>query len=246
MLLQATTKIFSSLSVPEVTSETTYLGSIEGKGNLYLRTKHRFICQESNPREFPSKKTKLLEAVKLVGEIRRGFSSKDIGEKLLSFNDICSDYSVHDLSSFIGIRIETTFEDGTPYSPSSGEKGILLLQHQLDTPSEVYILDEPEIGMGNSFIKCSIVPEIIKLAESGKTIIIATHNANIAVLTLPYVSIFREHSDGVYRTYAGNPFSDCLVNVDDDTDEKSWTSESLHTLEGGKEAFYGRKSIYES
>jgi hypothetical protein len=100
--------------------------------------------------------------------------------------------------------------------------------------------------MGNSFIKCSIVPEIIKLAESGKTIIIATHNANIAVLTLPYVSIFREHSDGVYRTYAGNPFSDCLVNVDDDTDEKSWTSESLHTLEGGKEAFYGRKSIYES
>lgn len=245
-LFQAANKICSSLAVPETTSETIYLGNIEGKGNLYLRTKHRFVCQESNPREFPNKKTRLLEAAKLVIEIKNGFSSKDIGEKLLSFNEICSEYSIHDLSAFIGVRIETAFEDGTPYSPSSGEKGILLLQHQLGIPSEVYILDEPEIGMGNSFIKSSVIPEIMRLAESGKTIIIATHNANIAVLTLPYISIFREHSNGVYRTYTGNPFSDRLINIDDDSDEKSWTSESMHTLEGGKEAFYGRKSIYES
>ena len=60
------------------------------------------------------------------------------------------------------------------------------------------------------------------------------------------MSIFREHSDGNYRTYTGNPFSDRLINIDEANDEKSWTSESIHTLEGGKEAFYGRKSIYES
>ncbi|HML68527.1 MAG TPA: histidinol phosphatase [Clostridia bacterium] len=245
-LYQAANKIASSLSVPESTSNTEFFGSIEGKGNLYLRTKHRFICSESYPREFPNKKTRLQEAAKLISEIKKCFLNKEIGEKLLSFNEICTDYSIHDLSPFIGVRIETTFEDGTPYSPSSGEKGILLLQHHLGLPSDIYILDEPEIGMGNSFIKSSVIPEIMKLAESGKTVIIATHNANIAVLTLPYMSIFREHSDGNYRTYTGNPFSDRLINIDEANDEKSWTSESMHTLEGGKEAFYGRKSIYES
>ena len=41
-------------------------------------------------------------------------------------------------------------------------------------------------------------------------------------------------------------FYDELRNINDETDTKNWTQESMHTLEGGKNAFYDRKDIYES
>ena len=50
----------------------------------------------------------------------------------------------------------------------------------------------------------------------------------------------------MYKTYVGNPFYDELRNINDETDTKNWTQESMHTLEGGKNAFYDRKDIYES
>lgn len=120
------------------------------------------------------------------------------------------------------------------------------MQKLLDSEKDVYILDEPELGMGNSYITSNILPRLIDLAKRRKTVIIATHNANIAVGTLPYISILRTHENGMYKTYVGNPFYDELRNIDDETDVKNWTQESMHTLEGGKNAFYDRKDIYES
>ena len=60
------------------------------------------------------------------------------------------------------------------------------------------------------------------------------------------MSIFRTHENGEYKTYIGNPFDDRLVNIENQTDVKSWTEESMHSLEGGSEAFYERRDIYES
>ena len=100
--------------------------------------------------------------------------------------------------------------------------------------------------MGNSYVNNIICPQIEKLAKRHKIVVIATHNANIAVRSLPYTSIFRTHENGIYKTYVGNPFKYKLINIDDPEDIKSWSYESLHTLEGGKEAFYERKFIYES
>ena len=137
-------------------------------------------------------------------------------------------------------------ENGEIYRPSNGERGILLMQKLLDSESDVYILDEPELGMGNSYITSNILPRLTDLAKRRKTVIIATHNANIAVGTFPYISILRTHENGVYKTYIGNPFYDELRNINDETDTKNWTQESMHTLEGGKNAFYDRKDIYES
>ena len=123
---------------------------------------------------------------------------------------------------------------------------ILLLQQKLGKDADAYFLDEPELGMGNSYIDTNIRPLISALARRHKVVVVATHNANIAVRTLPYTSIFRVHENGVYTTYVGNPFNDMLVNLDNPTDIRSWTTESMHTLEGGEEAFYERKNIYES
>lgn len=81
-------------------------------------------------------------------------------------------------------------------------------------------------------------------ARSGKTIFISTHDANIAVRTLPYSSIFRCHGPNGYRTYLGNPFSNNLLNPDDPNDQLDWRKISMKTLEGGEEAFGERGKIY--
>lgn len=120
------------------------------------------------------------------------------------------------------------------------------MQKALGDDSDIYLLDEPELGMGNSYITSTILPRLKDLAKQRKMVVVATHNANIAVGTLPYQSILRTHENGEYKTYYGNPFCDELVNIDDNNDSKNWTIESMHTLEGGRDAFYDRKDIYES
>ena len=82
-----------------------------------------------------------------------------------------------------------------------------MLQKELEADKDVYILDEPERSLGNEYISDVIVPLIKERARAGKKIFISTHDANIAVRTLPYNSIYRCHEQLGYRTYVGNPFS---------------------------------------
>ena len=150
--------------------------------------------------------------------------------------------------------IETVYElllfkkyftlNGVPYSPSSGEGSMVMLEKELGTDKEVYILDEPEKSLGNEYISDVIVPLIKERARSGKKIFIATHDANIAVRTLPYSSIYRRHGPTGYTTYLGNPFSNNLANLDDANDRLDWKKISMKTLEGGEEAFGERGKIY--
>lgn len=39
--------------------------------------------------------------------------------------------------------------DGKPYTPSSGEASMVMLQEELSRDADVYILDEPERSLGN-------------------------------------------------------------------------------------------------
>jgi ABC-type molybdenum transport system ATPase subunit/photorepair protein PhrA len=103
-------------------------------------------------------------------------------------------------------KIETVYElllfkryfalNGRPYSPSSGESSMVMLQKELETDKEVYILDEPERSLGNEYINDVIVPLIKERARAGKKVFISTHDANIAVRTLPYSSVYRRHESG--------------------------------------------------
>ncbi|MFO1486734.1 MAG: hypothetical protein U1F71_25465 [Verrucomicrobiaceae bacterium] len=151
-------------------------------------------------------------------------------------------------------EIETVYElllfkryfalDGRPYSPSSGEASMVMLQKELETEKEVYILDEPERSLGNEYISDVIVPLIKEKARAGKKIFISTHDANIAVRTLPYSSVYRCHGPDGYETYIGNPFSNNLVNPNNKSDERNWKKVSMKSLEGGEEAFGERGKIY--
>jgi len=120
---------------------------------------------------------------------------------------------------------------------------MILLTQELSSDKDIFIIDEPEKSLGNDYISDFIVPLLKEHAYSGKRIIIATHDANIAVRTLPYNSIYREHEHDCYRTYFGNPFSNRLV-CKETGNTHDWKDVSMKTLEGGRAAFGERGKIY--
>ena len=134
--------------------------------------------------------------------------------------------------------------NGNNYEPSTGESTMLLLHKELNQEKDIYILDEPEKSLGSDYISDVIVPMIKNKAKVGKKIFISTHDANIAVRTLPYNSIFRKHDINDYSTFVGNPFSNTLININDENDSIDWKLTSMKTLEGGEEAFGERGRIY--
>ena len=245
-LLKSIKAIFDDLAVKEH-NERQLLGTLEEKGNIYINKKYRMLCDDSKTAEFPLCGIRLLNDVhELLVSARESVFSNSIATTLSELTEKCKEGSITSTKSFLGLSKQIVSESGLEYSPSNGEKGILLLQQKLRSEADAYLLDEPELGMGNSYIDTNIRPIICSLAKGHKIVVVATHNANIAVRTLPYMSIFRTHQNGEYKTYTGNPFNDLLINIQDPTDVKSWSTESLHTLEGGREAFYERKNIYES
>ena len=136
--------------------------------------------------------------------------------------------------------------DSKPYKPSKGELAILSLQHDLLSKKDgkIYLIDEPEVNLGSTYINQEIVPLLKELSKAKKKIIVATHDANIAVRTRPSNSILKIVDNGEYSTYIGNMFTDNLFDIDS---EKilSWRDESIKYLEGGKNAFDERGDLYE-
>lgn len=226
--------------------EQNFLGNLEEKGDIFIQDKYRILCKESRTDEFLCGIKALRTCKGIFDNIINRITDENVVESIVAFKEYYDANGIKDINAFIGVSRDTVLNDKSHYQPSGGEKGILLLQQLLDSDSDVYLLDEPELGVGNSYVTAMIIPKLVSLAKQRKTVIIATHNANIAVGTLPYVSIFRTHKNGEYKTYIGNPFCDELRNIDDNVDIRNWTLESMHTLEGGQIAFYERKNIYES
>ena len=237
--------IIHNLNVPEV-NEANIIGVIAEKGDMNLNTKYRMLCEASRADEFKIGIRKLKEIVELIVHLEEHVFDVDIAEQIQELNKLLSESSIKDISPFVGCSRQVVDANGEVYNPSTGEKRVLLLQRALSRDADAYFLDEPELGMGNSYVDSIIRPKIVDLAKSHKYVIVATHNANIAVRTLPYTSVYRTHSNGVYQTYIGNPFSDRLVNINNKDDVLNWAEESLKVLEGSRDAFYERKGIYES
>ena len=152
---------------------------------------------------------------------------------------------VASLKDCLGVTSSVSCGGDSNYEPSNGEKAMIVLAHALfDDDASIYILDEPEASMGNEFINAVIVDRINKLAKANKIVVVSTHNANIAVRTLPWQSIYREYDGGSYYTYVGNPFCDELRDIAGVKAPKAWTQVSMDTLEGGEDAFTDREIVY--
>ncbi len=232
----------------ETIEKPSYLGTLEDKGRLNIVLQSRWLCSDSKTTEFKLGINALKKWRSKLKTVAASIGSSSLPEAVEEFKAVHQEAGVTNLSDFIGLEKHvTTATDGKRYNPSDGEKGILIIERTLNQEADVYLLDEPELGMGNLYIDSVIRPKLMELALSRKTVVVATHNANIAVRTLPYLSIYRRHMQGdEYRTYLGNPFLNELTNIGDGSDRISWSETSITTLEGGFEAFYDRQRIYEA
>ena len=244
-LRQNVQRILVNITKKEI-SEKNELGTLEDKGKIYIKRVYRMLCENSRTHEFDVGIRILSDIKKMLEVILDNFYMLDLSANITALSEKCKESTIKSTSKFLGLSKIIVQENDQEYSPSNGERAILLLEQILRLDADAYLLDEPELGMGNSYVDSQIRPQLSALGKQRKVVVIATHNANIAVRTLPYVSIFRDHQNGKYYTYIGNPFRDKLINIDDESDTRNWTEESMHTLEGGRDAFYERKAIYET
>lgn len=221
------------------------LGS--GKGELKFVTRYLFQDGTVTDGEMSSltsvKKGVQKKFVNALREVGKHVFQDDLFHYVSEFNGVDDVDEVKTVNELLLFKRYFTL-DGMPYAPSSGEASMVMLQKELGTDKDVYILDEPEKSLGNEYINDVIVPLIRERAKSGRKVFISTHDANIAVRTLPYCSIYRTHGAEGYSTFVGNPFTNNLVNVTKPEDVRDWKIVSMRTLEGGKDAFGERGKIY--
>ncbi len=232
--------------------EQDLMGSIGEKGKIFLERLYRLLNNENDENkkskhsEFNNNITDLRKIKDLLQSIEKYTLRNDqhLLDKIDEVRQLINKNGVKSLDDFVGISKRTVNDQLEPYLLSNGERSILYIQKTLDAEAEAYLLDEPELSMANSYIDEVIRPRIIDLGRKNKIVIIATHNANLAVRTLPYTTMYRFHGHSGYKTYIGNPFTDNLVNIRDPDDKLDWRETSMKILEGGREAFNERKEIY--
>jgi predicted ATPase len=232
----------------DIPMQSELVGSLgSNKGDLQFLTEFKFQNGFISDGAFSSlteiKKTAQKKFVSCVRKIFKHAYADDLFQHISELNAIEDVDDIKTVYELILFKRYFALE-GQPYSPSSGESSMVMLQKELGTDKEVYILDEPERSLGNEYISDTIVPLIKERARAGKKVFISTHDANIAVRTLPYSSVYRCHGQTGYKTYIGNPFTNNLVNPDDMSDRFDWKKISMKTLEGGEEAFGERGKIY--
>ncbi len=231
----------------EIDIPPEYIGNLDEKGDLYCKTEikiHDGNIRDSRFKPIASvKKTPQQLFSKAIKSINDNLYSPLLFEEITKLNSIEGVEYIPTILELLLISKSFTI-NGELYEPSTGESSMLLLHRELIEDKDVYILDEPEKSLGNEYINNVIVPLIKEKAKIGKKIFIATHDANIAVRTLPYNSVYRMHGINGYETFVGNPFSNNLVNIKDEEDKIDWKEISMRTLEGGKNAFGERGQIY--
>jgi hypothetical protein len=224
-----------------------YVGDLGQKGKIYCKT--NLVIQNGGFTDGKYttvtgvNKSPQKEVVRAINKIVKNIYTNKLFENIAELN------SIDDVDEINGIKDLIQFYrcfmiNNQEYRPSNGESAMILLFNELSDDKEIYLIDEPEKSLGNDYISEVIVPILKKLAQMGRRVIIATHDANIAVRTLPYNSIYREHDISKYNTYVGNPFMNKLISQNPLKSDLDWKNISMKTLEGGKEAFGERGKIY--
>ncbi|OAQ55650.1 hypothetical protein [Enterococcus thailandicus] len=245
----------------EIQQEETYkLGELPIKGEVYLTTKV-IVLSEEKYIDSPFDKGNIVVNRKIMGKIRNfniaKFSNKInnyftktekmsgdlfVDQVIRKYPESSKDYP--ETKSFPGMFLRKKGVD-TPYNPSEGEKSILSIVAILESQEyDCYLFDEMERGLGNKYIADYIIPRLKQLRDNGKTLIISTHNANIAISTLPSQSIYCRypHSSGYYMI--GNMYSNQLINFKNPHEIVQWEPLAIEHLEGNETMFVRRKNIW--
>lgn len=239
-------KILENISrtIPPIIEE---VGNLGDKGKLHCQT--NLVLQNGKITDVNYKHiastTKIPQksVASKLELISKHIYTNTLFEKIDELKKVESSETVSSIADLLLFYKHFTIDDEI-YTPSSGESLMVLLHNELMKDKEIYLIDEPERSLGNDYISEVIVPLIKEKAKGGKRVVIATHDANIAVRTLPYNSIYREHNISGYNTYSGNPFSNSLICNSGKKPNLDWKIISMKTLEGGKSAFGERGKIY--
>lgn len=231
----------------EIEPLNEYAGSLGDKGDLYCKTV--LIIQDGSfiNGNFQTvkkiNKTPQKDFGKVINLISKHIYTTNLFEKITELNQIENIEIIKSISDLLQFNKNFTLNEQV-YHPSNGESSMILLHKELMCNKDIYLIDEPEKSLGNDYINDVIVPILKDKALLGKKVIIATHDANIAVRTLPYNSIYRLHENGLYYTMTGNPFFNKLKCIYGTRQDLDWKEISMKTLEGGKSAFGERGKIY--
>lgn len=225
-----------------------YAGSLGVKGELFVRTN---LCIQNgtiteakySPCKTGVSKKPQKEFIKALIAVSKYIYANELFEKIAELNQVDRVDTINGVSDLF-LFYKHFLLGGEPYSPSNGESSMVLLHKELLQDKEIYLIDEPEKSLGNDYINDVIVPLLKEKALLGKIVVVATHDGNIAVRTLPYNSIYRLHDQKQYFTLTGNPFSNKLKCIHATRPDMDWKEISMRTLEGGREAFGERGKIY--
>lgn len=235
----------------DITSENNQkFGTIPKKGMVMLKTKISVLTEEDyhNP-DSPFDKNGIGDRRKIMKKINgfsinKGFSNVNeyfsSEEKSMNIDEFMNkSIKSHSYTYILGEK-----NNEIKYEPSEGEKAILSISGVLENKQyDFYVFDEIERGLGNHYISSYLIPKIKELRDSGKTIIISTHNANIAINTLPSQTIYCNYdvNKNSEHYFTGNMYSNILECEDR---ELKWEEVALSHLEGNSEMFENRRDIY--
>lgn len=147
----------------------------------------------------------------------------------------------------IKITCDIVKDDNSKYEPSEGEKSILSISGLIEnTTYECYLFDEIERGLGNKYISEYIIDKLKYLRDIGKFVVVSTHNANIAVNTLPTQTIFCNYKgkDDEEIYFAGNMYDNHLISIKNNHNVIPWDKEAIQHLEGSEDMFCIRRNIW--
>lgn len=242
-------KIFDNLCKDSIEKRRS-IGFLQDKGTLFsvksisinpdhLNSSSKYLKSEMNI-------STIKDLKKHIKALKEGAISLSCGTLVKNVVDHCRSKAIKSSKDLTGISSKIVRENNEIYNPSNGEQSMIVLSNALiDNNKSIYILDEPENSVGHVYINNMIVPRLKELSRLGKKVFISTHDANIAIRTLPYQTIYREDKgDNQYKTYFGSPFVDDLVDITDPSNKLKWSEISLDTLEGGMAAFIEREETY--
>lgn len=226
-----------------------YIGKIGVEKELHCVTKYKLLKPDTNTSHYllPQKnKIKLLNIIKELHNVKNSYFTNELIKNVITLNSLIKENSIKGLDSFLCVFkfFTTQVPNYDIYQPSTGEKTMIILEKNLNPNFDVFLLDEPEKSLGNSYVNDIILPKIIELGNMKKFIIIVTHNANLAVRTFPFMTILKKYDNKEYLTYEGSIYTKQLKLLNG-CDKLGWKEESESLLEGGKEAFQERGEIYE-
>lgn len=221
------------------------LGTIPAKGELVYEISVRcLMARDRYKKDFVFDKNRIKQNRNLVDKINK--FNKD------SFTSIDSYFSPEEKSRNVDDIVEDIIKkssivkllNGEEYTPSEGEKSILSISSLLENNNyDVYLFDEIERGLGHKYIADYLIPKLKKLRNMGKTIVLSTHDANIAINTLPSQTIYCNYpNEDIY--YSGNMYSNELIGILNGH-TKNWRDTAIIHLDGGEKLFNSRRNIYE-